>query len=167
VNSSLHCGLSLGLLGMGLWGCATGTVELVEQGDKASRKRVLIAMRQSRFKDAVAKGVLRGLEEDKCYVKVIDLKKASGQTPAEYGAVVILNACRAMNMERHARSFLGSVPDGEKDKIIVLTTTRTGWEAKDQKVDAISSASKMEDASSLAETLVGKIRAVLIRRIRP
>ena len=70
-------------------------------------------------------------------------------------------------MERHARSFLSDLPDGEKDKVIVLTTTRTGWEATKAKVDAISSASKMEDAVSLAETLVGKVRAVLIRRVRP
>ena len=167
MKSRLICGLGLGVLCVGLSGCPDPKVELVEAGDPASRKRVLIAARGSRFKNEVTRHVVEALRDDKCYVKVVDLDQAGREKTESYGAVLVLNACRASNMERRAKSFLSGLPDGEKDKTIVLTTTRTGWEAKKAKVDAISSASKMEDAASLAETLVGKVRAVLIRRVRP
>jgi len=147
-----------------LAGCAS-QVEVIERGEGNCGKRVLIATQQSAFKDTVVSGIVDGLEKDSCYVKVIDLKKLAGESVAHYDALVIVTTCKMWRLNRHARKFFKHLPEKDEGKIILLTTVGQKYDSKMGQVDAITSASKMEKAGVVAESIVGKIRVLLAKKI--
>jgi menaquinone-dependent protoporphyrinogen IX oxidase len=147
-----------------LAGCAS-QVEVIERGDRDCGKRVLIATQQSAFKDAVVAGIVEKLGKDSCYVKVIDLKKLAGESIAHYDALVIVTTCKMWRLNRHVRKFFKHLPEKDEGKIILLTTIAQKYDSKMGQVDAITSASKMEQAGVVAESIVGKVRALLAREI--
>ena len=147
-----------------LAGCAS-QVEVIEQGDRNCGKRVLIATQQSAFKDAVVAGIVEELEKDSCYVKVVDLKKLTEESIAHYSALVIVTTCKIGRLNRHARKFFKCLPEKDEGKIILLTTVGQKYDSKMGQVDAITSASEMEKAGAVAETIVGKVRALFASEI--
>ena len=135
-------------------------VKGTERGDKNCEKRVLIAAQQSEFKEAVVSKVVEGLEQDACYVKVIDVKKLREESTGDYEAMVIVNTCKMWRLNRHVRKFLKKVQ--ETGKIVLLTTAGDPeWKAKGVQVDAITSASEMEEVGAVAETVLEKVRTLL------
>ena len=148
-----------------LSGCAS-QVEVIERGDKSCGKRVLIATQQSEFKDAVVSGIVEELGKEPCYVKVIDLKKLTDESIESYEVLVIVTTRKIWRLNRHARKFFKHVPEKEEGKIILLTTADgEDYEPKVGKVDAITSASKMEKAGAVAERIVSKVRALLAKAL--
>ena len=144
--------------------CAS-QVEVIEQGDRNCGKRVLIATQQSAFKDAVVAGIVAGLDKDSCYVKIIDLNKLTEESIAYYDALVVVSTCKIGRLNRHARKFFKHLPEKEAGKIILLTTIGQKYDSKMGKVDAITSASKIEKAGAVAESVVGKIRVLLAKNL--
>ena len=148
-----------------LSGCVS-QVEVIERGDRNCERRVLIATQQSEFKDAVVSGILEGLDEDSCYMKVINLKKLADESTAHYDVLVVVNTCKMGRLNGRARRFFKHVQEKEEGKIILLTTVGSGdYEPKIGKVDAITSASEMEKAGALAERIAGKVRAFLAKAL--
>ena len=145
-----------------LAGCAS-QVEVIERGDRNCGNRVLIATQQSAFKDAVVAGIVEELDRDSCYVKIIDLKRLTEESIAHYSALVIVTTCKIGRLNRHARKFFKHLPEKDERKIILLTTIGQKYDSKMGQVDAIASASKMEKAGAVAESVVGKIRALLAK----
>ena len=85
------------ILKLSFLGCAVGTVATVESGDRATEQsRVLIATQKSEFKQAVLHEIRSILENNSCYIKVIDVKKLPNESTEGYHAVIILmNAWQA------------------------------------------------------------------------
>lgn len=138
-------------------GCTLRTVKVIERNDKDSRKRVLVATQQSRFKEAVVSRVVEILEKDACYIKVIALKDLGSESTENYEAIIVVNTCRAWRLNGHARKFLKNVQ--EKGKIILVTTAKNeNWRPKAVAVDAITSASEMTKVDAIAETIIHKVR---------
>lgn len=145
-------------------GCSLGMVKGLERGNKHCDKRILIATQQSEFKEVVVSRVLDGLVKDACYIKVMDLKKLASESTGKYQAIVILNTCWVWRLNRHARGFLKE--SSEKERIILLTTANDeNWRPKKVQVDAITSASKMDRADSVAERIIEKARLLLAKGI--
>ena len=123
-------------------------------------KRLLIAAQQSEFKETVVSKVVEGLEQDACYVKVIDVKNLRKESTADYEAIVVVNTRKMWRLNRHAKKFLKKVQ--ESKKVVLLTTAGDPqWKAKGVQVDAITSASRMDEVGAIAETVLEKVRALL------
>ncbi len=148
-------------MGAFLFGCALKTVKTVEMGDRMNReRRVLIATRPSEFKVAVISKITNSLEQDLGYLKVIDVTKLADESADDYNAIVIVNTCVADRLHESASNFLENVED--KGKIILLTTAADERkEYRPERVDAITSASRMNKADEIADAIVAKVRAVL------
>lgn len=141
-------------------GCAVRAVKTTEAGDPRAGKRVLIATQRSEFKEAVVSRIVEDLEKDLCYVKVIDLKRLADERAADFGAVVVVNTCKAWSLSRAASKFVKKFPD--KGRVVLLTTAGgEEWKPKSVEVDAITSASKEHKADPVAEEIVGKVRKIL------
>jgi hypothetical protein len=141
-------------------GCAVRAVKTTEAGDPGAGKRVLIATEQSEFKEAVVARIVEELRKDLCYVKVIDLKRLKHEPATDYGAVVVVNTCKAWTLSRRASRFVKEFPD--KDRVVLLTTAAgEGWKHGAVGVDAITSASKVQKADPVAEEISRKVRKIL------
>ena len=144
------------LLMMSLLGCAAGTVDTIESGDKAARNNwVLIATQKSDFKRAVILEIRGILENNSCYIKVIDIKRLQNENISGFDAVIILNKCMAGRPDPRVESFIDNVI--QKEKLIVLTTGGLdSWKPESSRVDAITSASVMTDTTVIGRSLADK-----------
>ena len=148
------------IVALAFCGCAFRAVKTTEAGDPRAGKRVLIATQQSEFKEAVVSKIVEDLKKDLCYVRVIDLKRLEDQPAADFGAIVVVNTCKAWSLSRGASKFVKRFPD--KDRVVLLTTAGgEDWKPKSVEVDAITSASKAQKADPVAEEIVGKVRKIL------
>ena len=144
------------ILKLSLLGCAVGTVDTIESGDRATEQsRVLIATQNSDFKQAVIQAIRDTLENNSSYIKVIDVKKLPYESTEDYNAVILLNECMAGRPDPRVESFIDDSP--EKDKLVVLTTGRLdSWKPESPRVDAISSASVMTQAPAIGQSIAEK-----------
>ena len=149
------------ILKLSFLGCAVGTVDTIESGDRATEQsRVLIATQKSDFKQAVIHEIRNILEKNSCYIKVIDVKKLPYEPTEGYHAVIILNECMAGRPDPRVESFIDEAT--EKEKLIVLTTGRLdSWKLESPRVDAITSASVMTQAATIGQTLAQKALEVI------
>ena len=141
-------------------GCAVGSVQTVDSGSKTDYEhRELIASQNSGFKQAVADEVRDSLKKNLYYVRIIDVKNLRDESPDDYNAIVILNACMAGRPDPRVESFLEILT--EKDKVVLLTTgLLDNWRPESAGVDAMTSASAMDQSSVKAQTIVKKVMAI-------
>ena len=144
------------ILKLSLLGCAIGTVDTIESGNRAAEQsRVLIATQKSDFKQAVIQAIRDTLEKNYSYIKVIDVKRLPHESTDAYNAVILLNECMAGRPDPRVESFIDDSP--EKDKLVVLTTGRLdSWKPESPRVDAISSASVMTQAPAIGQSIAEK-----------
>ena len=144
------------ILKLSFLGCAVGTVDTIESGDRAAeRSRVLIATQNSDFKQAVIQAIRDTLENNSSYIKVIDVKKLPYESTEDYDAVILLNQCMAGRPDPRVESFIDDAP--EKEKLVVLITGRLdSWKPESPRVDAISSASVMTQAPAIGQSIAEK-----------
>jgi hypothetical protein len=149
------------ILKLALLGCAVGTVDTIESGDRAAEQiRVLIATQNSDFKKAVIQTIRDTLENNSSYIKVIDVKKLPYETTEGYHAVIILNECMAGRPDPRVESFIDDSP--EKEKLIVLITGRLdSWKPESPRVDAMTSASVMTQATTIGQSLAEKALEII------
>ena len=122
-------------------------------------RKLLIASRQSEFKDNVVQQIRAGFENEPVYIKFIGLKDLKEESGSDYTAVVIINTCIAWGLDRFVQAFLKKTSD--QSHLIILTTSSNGkWTPKteEREFDAISSASKIERAREVTESIIQKIR---------
>ncbi len=147
-------------------GCTLRTVKTVEIGDMAQFEHsVLIATEYSDFKTAVVDGVIDALKNDRIYIKVIDVTNLKDENAEDYAAVVIVNTCMAWTLSPEVLKFMDAVP--AKDRLVVLATAGDEeWSPDLKDVDAMTSASKLENTAQVTAEVVGKIQSVLSARTR-
>ena len=152
------CALGLALLCLGA--CATARVPTVESGPRKAGHRVLVATESSEFKQNVASLVAHDLEKDGGFIRVMDLSGLRQETAANWSAVVLIGACRFFSLDPRVACFVKNEP--QRQKLILYTMARNqGFEAGLFGVDAITGASDLSDAASVARLLAGKVRALL------
>jgi hypothetical protein len=133
--------------------------------NEADKTKVLIAMQNGQFKDSVMTTVKYALENNSYCVKVIPLGDLDAEVMENYSAIVIVNTCHCGRIGGKASKFLKKLSPREKEKVILFTTTGgEGWQPKGIGVDAVTSASKLKNALSVADTLVLKTRIILQKR---
>ena len=120
---------------------------------------VLIASRQSNFKEKLVKKIALDLIKDSVSVKCIGLSKIEKENISKYKIVVIINTCMAWDWDRNVHSFLKK--NKINSKLIIITTSASGnWKPKriPYNVDAISSASEFSKIEILSNEITNKIR---------
>jgi hypothetical protein len=137
--------------------CSLRSVETSESGGlTTSAARILIATENSKFKRAVVSDVRQGLKPENPYIKVIDVKALRGESTYDYDAVVIVNTCMAGRPDPRVEEFIENA--AQKHKLVVLTTGMLdSWKPATKEVDAMTSASVMDQATEVARKIVGVV----------
>lgn len=151
----LHCGVP-----RAVW--PQKDMESASVNASTLEKKLLIASRKSDFKDQVVEDILAEFRDKPVYMKITGLNKLETESAGDYSAVVILNTCMAWGLDRNVQAFLKNNPD--QDRLIILTTSSNGkWAPKmeNRTFDAISAASRIERADSVASDIVQKIQKLL------
>lgn len=136
-------------------------IETSELNQPSFGKKILIASRSSEFKNAVLEKIKEEFKGDSVYIKFTGLKKLKGEDIGSYSALLLINTCMAGGMDPIAKDFLKHRND---KKVIVLTTSGDGgWlpKIKDQRFDAVATASEKDKTDSVAKEIIDKIRASL------
>jgi uncharacterized membrane protein len=143
------------------WGCASPPVETTQSGPVAvSKKRVLIATQNSKFKQAVVSEIRNALNNNSFYIKVVDIKNLRYQGTREFSAVVIINRALAGRPDPRVESYIDNEP--QKNKIIILTTgILDAWKPDTEGVDAMTSASVISKSDKIAQKVVSKVLALV------
>ncbi len=133
-------------------------------GDRQSGRRVLIATEQSQFKERLVGQITDALRDEAYFVRLIDVRRLADESSFDYGAIVVVNTCRAWQLDRNVRQFLAKLDDHEKEKIVLLTTRSGNWTPQLVGVDALTSASEVDRIPALAAAIVAEIRQKMAGR---
>ncbi len=105
------------------------------------RNKILIASRQSAFKEAVVKRIENHYRGKDVYVKIIGLGQLDRRSDSTFSAVVLVNTCLAWDMDRNVKRYLKAHP--RRSGLVIVTTSGDGrWAPKQPDAfDAIACAS--------------------------
>ncbi|MBT8195453.1 MAG: hypothetical protein HKO56_03710 [Bacteroidia bacterium] len=118
-------------------------------------KKVLIASQGSTFKNELVSKIIKVLNSDSTYIKVIDVTSLSTEDVNEWNAVIVIHTWEYGEAQFDAYQFAKtSVFD---DRINVVTTSGNGEEQM-LGIDAISSASITDEIPGIAIEVRSKIR---------
>ncbi|MHC4591718.1 MAG: hypothetical protein ACYS8L_03365 [Planctomycetota bacterium] len=144
---------------LGLPACV-GRVQEKRLHDDALDRKVLIASRDSDFKNAVVAKIVDAFAEEPVFVQVVDVGDLAAQDTQGFDVVVILDRVRAWSLSGPTKEFL--VAEADKDRVVLLATSADpDWVCDDAAVDAVTAASRRADARAVAEDLIVRIRSRL------
>lgn len=135
-----------------------GVIEPFDAGIKTAQNKVLIASQGSDYKDMFVKKVIERLEKDFLYIKVIDVTTIENENIDDYKAVLIINSIEMYDMQKNAKNFIS---DSGKDNVIMLATSGNGaMGPKDNSIDAITTASTVEDIDGKVDEVMKRMRTL-------
>lgn len=138
-------------------GCRMYSVEEREVNDSGLVKKILIAQVATKFKNQLVEKVVDSLKKENCFIKIIELEKLNEIDTSEYSAVLIVNELWAGTIDAEARKFLKK--EFNKDKTVLVTTTGDSLvDLGVQKVDGITSASRIKDTDKIAEKAAKRLK---------
>lgn len=154
------------LLGLSLTACRSPVPHLIwpqkdlapaEHGDPSSPRRLLLASRASDFKAELAGRLVEDLRRDGVYIRRIGVKQLKNAAANQYQAIVIVSTAMARTLDPRVAAFLDKVRD--KSRVILLTTSAGGdWLPDKGAYDALTSASRTDDASRVAAQVAEAVR---------
>jgi hypothetical protein len=129
--------------------------------NEGTKPMVLLAMQNSQFKDSVMTVVKSSLEAISYCVKVIPDDGLDVEVMENYKAAIIVNTCRFGSIGGTAAKFVKKLSQKEKKRVLLFTTGKDKWLPKNVDVDCVSSASRLVNALSAADSIVAKTKAIL------
>lgn len=132
--------------------------ESFEINDKTLSNKVLIATQGSDFKMNVTSLIIKGLESNDVYIKVIDVSELENEDETIWNSIVIMCTWEYNQPQEDASHFIDSATN--PDKIIMVSTSGSG-ELLIRGIDGISSASNMEEVETTAEVVLSLIEEKL------
>lgn len=127
-----------------------------------ARHHILIASDASDFKDAIRNRLVDHYKAT-ANVDVVNLSTLENIQAEKYDAIVIMDSCW---MKSHLNFSFKGFLDGLKDEshvVLFLTTGSHEWDYQYKNVDAITSASVVEDEEAVFKQLKSRIDSVLVR----
>ncbi len=125
-------------------------------------QRLLIASRESEFKQALVDKMIGVFGTRSVYIKIVGIEALADEDAKDYSAVVILNTAMGWTVDVPVEKFLKKY--GMMDSVIVLTTADGGDvlpDLENRNIDAMSSASVMDQVGPLAETIIAKVERLI------
>jgi len=126
------------------------------------KQKVLIASRASAFKQALVDRLTGAFANRPVYIKIIGIEALENEDASAYSAVIIINTAMGWTVDIPVEKFLKKY--GKMDSIIVMTTSNGGDvqpDLENRNIDAISSASVLDQAGPLADTIIAKVERLL------
>ena len=153
------------IIGILFSGCSIKPmIETNTFGSMESRERLLIASRDSEFKDKILADILKEFEPRGLFIEVIDLENLSKKIGRNYQAIVLINEYRMFQVDNRVNEFVNGISEEERSKIVLLTTAGDPKNVKDiPEVDAISSASELVNSGTISEEIITRVNAILLR----
>ena len=130
----------------------------------AAAQRVLVASRNSEFKNALVDRLKSALQSDGASIEIVGISRLEAVHAKDYSAVVLVGTCIAWGLDPDIQAFLDRQP--QQENMIVVTTSGDGtWlpEKKDRGFDAVAAASTMVTVDIVANDVITRIRARLHR----
>ena len=140
-------------------------IEPSSVNDSALEKKVLVASRASDYKRALIEKIKAAFSEDQVYVKCIGMKTLKKENTSAYNAIILLNTCMAWDWDRNIHAYLKGKT--EASNVIIITTSADGkWKPRKNRagVDAVATASTIDDVEKRAAEIVGKVRLILEKK---
>lgn len=137
-------------------------VKAYEVGSDATGPMVLVASSDSDFKIEIAERIGESLNDKPVYVRFIGLKQLAGEDVSRYSAIIVMDRCVTWGLDSATESFLKK--NAELTSMVVLFTSGDGeWspDIEGRKYDAVTSASILSTADTVADEILGKIYAIL------
>lgn len=145
------------LFACGMFSQDSLSIDINEQETAEKEIKLLIAKRESEFKNAVAEKVKREIEKANVTVELIGINLLKKKSIDDFDAVIIINEVRAWHLNRHTKSFLRKLNDTQREKVIMVSTAATDWKTKRKGIDAVTVASEMSNVNSVAKDIVKKV----------
>ncbi|MBN2301995.1 MAG: hypothetical protein JXN60_05705 [Lentisphaerae bacterium] len=137
---------------------------IVEGGELIGKKPVLIAAQQSDFKDAVVVRVVEELKKHNIETRIIKMAELKQHKAETYEAVVMIQSIWAWRLARPVRKFLKATPDDLRARLILVSTAaNSDWRTKEKGLHAITSASKIDKTSKIADFVIARIFEIFKR----
>ena len=133
-----------------------------EINSAALEQRLLIASRDSEFKQALVDTIVDTFADQAVYIKIVGIEELANEDAHAYTAVVIINTAMGWTVDVPVENFLKK--HGQLKSIIVLTTADGADvlpDMKNRNIDAMSAASVMDQADPLADAMIAKINRIL------
>lgn len=121
-------------------------------------KKILIASRNSEFKNAILQKIKDSFQNQDIYIKIIGINDLKAEDPNKYSATVIINTAMGWIIDKKVESFLKKY--GKLSSIIVVTTSAGGDILPDlegRNIDAISTASVIDKMDQIADLIIKKL----------
>jgi hypothetical protein len=134
------------------------SVEAFAVNNPGLTQHVLIATQGSAYKDAIVAGLVADLKSRPVYIRVIDVSGLSEIREQDWDVIVVLHNWENWKPQPDAAAFIKRVAD--KNKLIVVSTSGDG-DMKIEGVDAITSASKMDEVPAHLALIQKRINALL------
>jgi hypothetical protein len=120
---------------------------------------LVIANEGSYFKDSISRILVKHYEKKSFHVKVLPLKSLNNLKTKEFAAIVIIHSWHTWNPPPEVEQFIKKQA-ACMDKMVIMTTSSDGTH-KMEGVDAITGASKIENATVYAYKIIEKIDPIL------
>jgi hypothetical protein len=130
-------------------------------GSKDSPETVLLASRSSPFKEALIEKITKAATAENMAVDLVGIENLTAVRAENYEAAVIISTCLAWGVDPLVRKFLDRHPDYKP--VVLVITSNSGWlpEKTDLDVDAMSSASVLDDSEAVARQIINRLHQML------
>jgi len=162
VSLSLIIPLLLGSCSIGRKLTPQSDITAYTLGDEVFETRILFASRDSDFKVEVARRIGESLKDRPVFVKFVGIDQLGGEDASAYSAVIILTTCLAWGLDSATESFLRE-NDDLSNTIVLVTSGAGDWkpDMEGREFDAVTSASVLADAGTVADEILGKVYALI------
>ena len=118
--------------------------------------KILIASQGSSFKNALVSDIIEKLENDSIYIKVIDVSHLDDIEEDLWQSIIIINTCIADKLNSTVVQFLNQLK-GVKPVVLFVTAGDGRWKPSSISIDAISSASRMNNMKTISREILNQI----------
>ena len=123
---------------------------------------MIIASDSSEFKDSIRRRIISKYSE---YgnVEVVNMNKLKSIRPEDYDVILIIDTCMSWGgLNWSLKSFLDKSID-RKNVVLFMTSADPEWEFSYKDVDAITSASKIQDEETIFAVISSEIDIILAK----
>jgi len=132
-----------------------------EVNDPHSAQRVLIATQGSTFKDSLVAEIVGQLKPRNVYLNVVDISALAAVNDGDWNAIVIVHTWEMRKPPADVQAFVERARNS--GKLVALSTSGAG-SFKIDGIDAISTASVIDDVPARAAEIVRRVDALLGRK---
>jgi hypothetical protein len=137
-------------------------VTSLEVGEDVSGTKILIASSESDFKIEVARRIGEALQDKPVYVKFIGTDQLAGEDASKYSAIIVMARCVTWGLDKSTEAFLKENA-GLTSMVVLFTSGGGDWnpDMEGLKFDAVTSASVLATAGSVADEILEKVYVIL------